>query len=146
MEDIKRRIDELAGLMEEFSLSEAELRGPDWRIAFRKNRKPTAAEALEAQAFVETALVETPTAKVEEKPAGMPVTSPMNGIFYTAPSPAAPPFIRVGEAVMAGQVIALIEAMKVFNEIVAPMSGTIDRIAVENGTLVQPGDVLLYIV
>ena len=130
--------------MEEFSLSEAELRGPDWRIAFRKTRKLAAPE-VESQAFVDAAVFETPAPPVAEKPTGMPVTSPMNGIFYTAPSPASPPFIRVGEAVTAGQVVGLIEAMKVFNEIVAPMSGTIDRIAVESGSLVQPGDPLLYI-
>jgi len=132
--------------MEEFSLSEAELRGPDWRIAFRKTRKPVTTESLESQAYLESALIETPPAPAEQKPTGMPVNSPMNGIFYTSPSPSSPPFIKVGESVSAGQVVGLIEAMKVFNEIVAPMAGTIDRIAVENGTLVQPGDPLLYIV
>ena len=132
--------------MEEFSLSEAELRGPDWRIAFRKTRKPAAPE-VESQAFVETAIIESaPPAPVDTGPKGMPITSPMNGIFYTSPSPSSPPFIKVGEAVTAGQVVGLIEAMKVFNEIVAPMSGTVDRIAADNGSLVQPGDALLYIV
>lgn len=145
--EYKERIDELAALMDEFGLSEAELRGPDWRIAFRKARKAAPTTSVEENAeFTESVLIETPLPPVESKPAGMPVTSPMNGIFYTAPSPAAPPFVRVGEAVMANQVVGLIEAMKVFNEIVAPVSGTVDRIAVESGALVQPGDPLLYIV
>lgn len=70
----------------------------------------------------------------------------MNGIYYGAPSPSSPPFVRVGETVSAGQVVGLIEAMKVFNEIVSPVSGTVDRIVAESGQLVEPGAPLLYIV
>jgi acetyl-CoA carboxylase biotin carboxyl carrier protein len=78
-------------------------------------------------------------------PKGTPVNSPMNGIYYSAPSPNAPPFVREGESVTAGQVIGLIEAMKVFNEINAPVSGTVTHFAAENGQLVSPGDALLFI-
>ena len=69
----------------------------------------------------------------------------MNGIFYSSPSPTAPPFVRVGEHVVAGQVVALIEAMKVFNEITASTSGEISKIVAEQGQVVQPGDPLVYI-
>ena len=78
-------------------------------------------------------------------PAGIPVTSPMTGIFYSAPSPNAPLFVREGEPVTAGQVVGLIEAMKVFNEITAATSGTVLRLVAESGQLVQPGDPLLFI-
>jgi acetyl-CoA carboxylase biotin carboxyl carrier protein len=69
----------------------------------------------------------------------------MNGVFYSAPNPGAPPFVREGDAVSAGQVVGLIEAMKVFNELTAPISGTVGEIAAESGSLVQPGQALLYI-
>lgn len=147
MEDLKNRIDELAELMEEFSLLEAQITGPDWKVAFRRRRKAVADP--EAEALVEAELEVVPQAMAapaaDAKPSGVPVNSPMNGIYYSSPSPSAPPFVKVGEAVTAGEVVGLIEAMKVFNEIVAPITGTVERVVAENGQLVQPGDPLLYI-
>ena len=78
-------------------------------------------------------------------PFGTPVNSPMAGIFYSSSSPGATPFVRPGTVVEAGQVIGLIEAMKVFNEITSPIAGLVDRIVVESGAVVQPGDPLLYL-
>jgi acetyl-CoA carboxylase biotin carboxyl carrier protein len=69
----------------------------------------------------------------------------MTGIYYSSSSPTAPPFVKEGEPVSAGQVVGLIEAMKVFNEIVAPTSGRVLKIVAESGQLVNPGDALLYI-
>jgi acetyl-CoA carboxylase biotin carboxyl carrier protein len=90
-----------------------------------------------------------PAAKPKKKkaatPKGTPITSPMTGIFYSSPSPGAPAYCKEGETVNAGQVVGLIEAMKVFNEITAPMSGTVIAIKAENSQLVQPGDPLIYI-
>ena len=142
---MKRRIDELAALMDEFGLAEANLEGEDWQIAFRRHSENGAAGAQEAANLSNGAMQATSPA-TEQRPAGTPVTSPMNGIFYSTPSPSAPPFVTEGESVTAGQVVGLIEAMKVFNEITAPTSGTIGQHLAENGQLVQPGDVLLYIV
>jgi acetyl-CoA carboxylase biotin carboxyl carrier protein len=69
----------------------------------------------------------------------------MNGIYYGAPSPGSKPFVTEGEVITAGQVVGLIEAMKVFNEIPSPVSGTVLKINVESGAVVQPGEPLLYI-
>lgn len=135
--------------MDEFALSEAQLAGPEWKVAFRRARKQPVAQPNEGIAeVVEQELLTTAMApeRVDSTPKGMPVTSPMNGIYYASPSPSAPPFVHEGEAVVAGQVVGLIEAMKVFNEIVAPVSGTVEKVLGENGQLVQPGDALLYIV
>ena len=134
--------------MEEFGLSEAQIKGPDFRVAFRRRRAATqkAAEAEPEESMFEAERPEPAIGPaVESKPAGLPVTSPMNGIFYTAPSPSAPPFVKEGVPVEAGQVVGLIEAMKVFNEIVAPVSGMVERVVAETGQLVQPGDVLITI-
>jgi acetyl-CoA carboxylase biotin carboxyl carrier protein len=69
----------------------------------------------------------------------------MAGIFYGAPSPGSPPFVQEGDTVAAGQIIGLIEAMKVFNEIPSPVSGTVKRLVAENGAVVGVGDALLLI-
>lgn len=141
--DIKQRITDLAKLMSEFQLSEAKLESETWKIAFRKHPPAPASSASGAAASEGHAVVVAPIEP--PKPKGTPVTSPMNGVFYAAPNPGAPPFVHEGDQVTTGQVVGLIEAMKVFNEIVAPISGTVGAFAAENGVLVQPGEPLLYI-
>lgn len=65
------------------------------------------------------------------------VNAPLTGIFYRSPSPQAPPFVEVGSVVAQGEVIGLIEAMKLFNEIRSTAAGTVRRIVVESGQLVR---------
>lgn len=67
------------------------------------------------------------------------ITSPMVGTFYEAPSPGEPPFIRPGDSVEVGQTVAIIEAMKIMNEIVADRPGVVDAVLVENGEAVEFG-------
>ena len=69
----------------------------------------------------------------------------MTGIYYSAPNPGAAPFVKEGDHVTAGQVVGLIEAMKVFNEITSTISGVVTRMEAQDGRLVQPGEPLLYI-
>ena len=78
-------------------------------------------------------------------PAGTAVKSPMMGIFYRAPSPSSPPFCKDGDQVKAGQVICMIEAMKVFNEIKAEYPCTVVKCLVENGKPVKSGQDLIII-
>ncbi len=141
------QVDSVAALMEEFRLSEASLTVDGFRIAFR--RSPTApvvvasgvaTEVHEEADAEETVSVSPPVAAV-----GIPITSPMNGIFYNSPNPSSPPFAKVGELVSEGQIIGLIEAMKVFNEIPSPFAGTVRELVAESGAVVQPGDVLIRI-
>ena len=143
MADLQKRIDELAELMEEFGLEQAELRGEGWSVGLDRNG-PNATPAPATNNHVAPTPAK-PTKKKKSVPKGTPVSSPMTGIYYSAPSPGAPPFCKVGEAVTAGQVVGLIEAMKVFNEITAPVSGNVTALKAENGQLVQPGDPLIYI-
>jgi acetyl-CoA carboxylase biotin carboxyl carrier protein len=65
------------------------------------------------------------------------VTAPLTGVWYSAPSPGARPYIEVGSEIAAGQVIGLIEAMKLFNEIKSDAAGTVTRTLVDTGTLVK---------
>jgi acetyl-CoA carboxylase biotin carboxyl carrier protein len=71
--------------------------------------------------------------------------SPLTGIYYAAPSPEAASFINVGDIVKVGQSIALIEAMKVFNEIQSEVAGRVVEIKVKNGILVKKNDVLFRV-
>ena len=73
-----------------------------------------------------------------EPPAGMQfVTAPLTGVWYAAPSPGAQAYLQAGGEVSAGQVVGLIEAMKLFNEIKSDVTGTVMRVLVESGTLVK---------
>ncbi len=65
------------------------------------------------------------------------IVAPLTGIFYRSPSPQAPSFVQIGSKVAAGDVIGLIEAMKLFNEIRSTLSGTVRRIVADNGQLVR---------
>ena len=143
---MKARIDELAGLMEEFKLSEAEMAADGFRIAFKKRTKvvPTS-EPTDGTLHIEEHYEPDPAPQVDQKPAGTPITSPMTGIFYGAPNPSSPPFVNEGDEITAGQTIGLIEAMKVFNEIPSPTSGKVQKLVVESGQLVNLGDPLMYI-
>ena len=71
------------------------------------------------------------------------VTAPLTGIFYRSPSPQAQPYVQVGSSVGVGEVIGLIEAMKLFNEIRSTAAGTVRRILAENGQLVRAHQPLL---
>ncbi|HKU67480.1 MAG TPA: acetyl-CoA carboxylase biotin carboxyl carrier protein [Candidatus Baltobacteraceae bacterium] len=73
------------------------------------------------------------------------VTAPLVGVFYRAPSPDAEPYVKVGDRVEAGQVLCVLEAMKLFNEITSDHTGVVTRIIPENGELVSLGQELLWI-
>ena len=91
-----------------------------------------------------------PVANKEEKAAapiskGSAITSPMVGAFYAAPAPGAKPFVKVGDTISAGQVVCIVEAMKLMNEIESEVSGKIVEICVEDGQSVEYGQVLMYV-
>ncbi|HVB26068.1 MAG TPA: biotin/lipoyl-containing protein [Ktedonobacteraceae bacterium] len=73
------------------------------------------------------------------------VVAPLTGVYYSAPSPASPPFVSPGDMIYAGQVVALIEAMKVFNEIQSEVSGRVVALVGPTGEVVQKGDVLIRV-
>jgi acetyl-CoA carboxylase biotin carboxyl carrier protein len=73
------------------------------------------------------------------------IKSPIVGTFYSAPSPDAPPFVKVGDAIQEGKVVCIVEAMKLMNEIEADASGDVVRVFVENGQPVEYGQPLFAI-
>jgi acetyl-CoA carboxylase biotin carboxyl carrier protein len=86
-----------------------------------------------------------PAAAAAPESDGTLVRSPIVGTFYRSPDPNSPPFVSVGDAVKVGQVLCIIEAMKLMNEIEAEMAGEVTRIHPENGQPVQYGDPLFTI-
>ncbi|AQQ14627.1 Biotin carboxyl carrier protein of acetyl-CoA carboxylase [Corynebacterium glaucum] len=111
---------------------------------------PAAPKAEEAPAPAEA---EAPApAAADEKPAapassgnGAEVKSPMVGTFYAAPKPGADPFVKVGDTVEVGQVLCIVEVMKLMNNIEAKVAGTVTEILVENEDAVEHGQVLMVI-
>lgn len=110
---------------------------------------PVAAAApAEAPAPVASAPAPEPAAQAPVTPArsaGTPVKAPIVGTFYAASSPDAPAFVKVGDAVQAGQVLCIIEAMKLMNEIEAEIGGTVREILVKNAEPVEYGQTLFII-
>lgn len=94
------------------------------------------------QAMPATPVVETPA---PQEPSGTPVKSPIVGIFYPSSSPTAAPYVEVGTTVKKGQVLCIVEAMKVMNEIKAPIDGTVTAILANADDLVEFNQALMII-
>lgn len=135
-------IRKLAGIMDETGLTEIEIGsdGLNLRVARGGTVVAAAPAAVAAPAAASPATAEIPHA---DHP-GV-VTSPMVGVAYLAAEPGAAPFVNVGDTVTSGQVVFLIEAMKVFNQIKAPQAGKVTKIFVEAGAPVEFGEPLLII-
>lgn len=145
MGDLKEKISELAQLMAEHGLDEARLQGETWRVEFSRYGDDAPASNRASSDPSESQSRTIGTSPATAAPTGTPISSPMMGIFYASPSPGSSPFVVEGDDVTAGQVVGLIEAMKVFNEITSPVSGKVTRILAQNNQLVQPGEPILYV-
>lgn len=75
----------------------------------------------------------------------VPVRSPLAGVFYAAPKPGAPTFVQVGDVVEKEQVLCIIEAMKIMNEITSEIKGKVAKLGIENGKVANEGDILFYL-
>ncbi|MCL2505635.1 MAG: acetyl-CoA carboxylase biotin carboxyl carrier protein [Alphaproteobacteria bacterium] len=146
-------IRKLAKLIEETGLSEIECAHGSSRIRC-VGPQPIMTQSLPQQVVMApqgaAPAVQAPssadeTHKTEALPSGMPVTSPMVGTVYMAPSPDSPPFVKTGDAVKEGDTLLIIEAMKVMNPIKAPRSGRVGVILVEDAKPVEYGETLLII-
>jgi len=120
-------------------------------------RKPSAI----APAIAATAVLEPPIAATAAVPASTPaapaaaeaarapsrpaIAAPLTGIWYGSPAPGSAPFVEVGREVAVGQVVGLIEAMKLFNEIKSDLAGRVVRVVAESGTLVKAKQPLIEV-
>jgi len=136
-------IRKLAGLMDDTGLTEIEIGQDDFTVRVARGGTVVAAAAPAAAPVAAAPAAEAAPASHADHP-GV-VTSPMVGVAYTAAEPGAAAFVNVGDAVSEGQVVLLIEAMKVFNQIKAPRSGTVKNLLVESGSPVEFGEPLMII-
>jgi acetyl-CoA carboxylase biotin carboxyl carrier protein len=141
---------EMAQLINETDLTEIEVQKGDLRIRVARTITATvmapvaAAPAFAAPVAAPAAVAAPADAKAAAAHPGT-VNSPMVGTAYRRPSPEAKPFIEVGQEVKAGERVLLVEAMKTFNDIVAPRAGKVVAILVEDGQPVEYGEPLLVI-
>jgi acetyl-CoA carboxylase biotin carboxyl carrier protein len=140
---------ELAKLLNETDLTEIEVEKGDLRVRVARTIAATvqvpmaAAPVAAAPAVVAAASPLDATKPAAAHPGS--VTSPMVGTAYRRPSPEAKPFVEIGQEVKVGERVLLVEAMKTFNDIVAPRAGKITAILVEDGQPVEYGEPLLVI-
>lgn len=144
------KIRELLELMGEHELSEIKIQDGETRICLRKG---PSGEPMVVQAAPAAMPAPAPVAPQEAAPAAepdeddglVPIPCPMVGTLYTAPDPESPTFVKVGSEVDAHTVICVIEAMKVFNEIRAEVTGTVEKIFVQNQQAVEFGQPLMLV-
>ncbi|MGY8907267.1 acetyl-CoA carboxylase biotin carboxyl carrier protein [Candidatus Njordibacter sp. Uisw_056] len=137
-----RKVKKLIELLEESDINEIEIKEGEESVRISRASSAmmmaAAAPVMQAAPVAAVAAVAAPAA-VPSTPAvsGHAVASPMVGTFYRCPSPGAPAFSEVGQTVKEGDVICIIEAMKMMNQIEADKSGTITAILVEDGEAVE---------
>jgi acetyl-CoA carboxylase biotin carboxyl carrier protein len=140
--DANAVVAELLDRLANAEVSELEVKRGGVRVRVAKNGALPSAARIPASQGAPHVPAAPPAAPVKELPT---VNAPLTGIFYRASSPQTDPFVQVGSNVASGDVIGLIEAMKLFNEIRAGTAGKVRRVFAENGQLVRAHQPLLEI-
>jgi len=143
--DIKQ-IQDLIKFVAKSGVNEVSIEEQDFKITIKTNKEPTYVNATVPSPPVQAVPVAAPVVAPEATPAApaaddtsklITIKSPMIGTFYRSSSPDKPLFVNVGDSISAGQVICIIEAMKLFNEIESEVSGKIVKVLVENAQPVE---------
>ena len=147
-----RKLKTLIDLVSESGVAELEITEGEDRVRIVNRNGAAPVQVHQPVTVAQPMPVPVPAPEAAPAPApaapqqtGTPLTSPMVGTFYRAPSPGADPFVKVGDTVKKGQVVCIIEAMKLLNEIEAEVSGTVKEILVDNGCPVEFGQPLFVI-
>ena len=138
-----RRVEDLINVLEGSTVGELELTEGGTRIVIRRSPNMMMVSTPAAHVTNVSGALPAVPAHAGKEDRSVPLVAPMTGVFYSAPSPTEPPFVTPGSFVAVGQVIALVEAMKVFNEVQAEAAGRVREIVAVNGEVVQKGDPLI---
>lgn len=134
------KIKELIALMDEAGLAELEVAKGDERIRIaRAGAQPAAAPAATSETDTGAANVPTPAAK------GGIVAAPLSGTFYRAPAPGEQPFVAVGDTVAVGDVLCIIESMKMMNRVKSDRAGAVAEVLLQDGQAIETGTGLFRI-
>jgi oxaloacetate decarboxylase alpha subunit len=146
-EDAERaeRIRELVKIVQESGVGEIEIEDEGMRVSVRRADEPVATGTALASTRIDSEHDTFATPQPAEDNGPVRVESPMVGVFYRAPNPGAPAFVDVGDPVVPGQTLCVLEAMKLFNELKAEVAGTVASIHVENAEAVEYGQLLFEI-
>jgi acetyl-CoA carboxylase biotin carboxyl carrier protein len=156
-----KELKEILQILDEKEITEFELEEEGMKLRIRKaapRQEPLPAAAVTVVPVVQSAPVAPPPAAPVASAVGTPaapaapdeaglvqVKSPIVGTFYRSPDPASPPFVSVGDRIQVGQVLCIIEAMKLMNEIEAEVAGEVVKILHDNGQPVQYGEPLFAV-
>ena len=142
----QRELRRLADLLRDYGLTEVEVEREGVRVRLR--REPAAPAAPSAGSAVVAPAAASPVVSAEPAASEahlLTIEAPMVGTFYRAPSPDAQPFVRDGDRVKKGQVVCIIEAMKLMNEIESKVAGRVVKVLVENAQPVEYGQPLFLV-
>lgn len=141
------RVEDLIGILEGSTIGELELTEGGTEIVIRRNPAiVVSAAAGQLVTIGQSSSAAAPTGRKPRSEAkGVPIVAPLTGVYYSAASPSTPPFVAIGDVVQTGQVVALIESMKVFNEVTAEVTGRVIALVAKSGDVVQKGGVLLRV-
>jgi acetyl-CoA carboxylase biotin carboxyl carrier protein len=141
-----RKIKKLIEMLQDSDLKEIEVSQGDESVRIsRDNRPQTAEPIIQKQVVHEASNIVSQEEMPQEEVKGNKVTSPIVGTFYRKPSPDKDPFIKVGDEVQEGDILCIIEAMKMMNEIKSDFSGKVVSIDVEDGQPVEYGQHIITI-
>jgi len=149
-----RKVKKLIELLEESNINEIEIKEGEESVRISRSSSVmpayapmpmTQVPAQPQQPAAPQAAPQAAAPAAPAEPAGHSVRSPMVGTFYRSPSPTSAPFVEVGQSVKAGDVICIVEAMKMMNQIEADKSGVIEAILVEDGQPVEYDQPLIVI-
>ena len=143
----RREIEDLVEVLNRYHLTELEFEKKGVRIRIRRDHVPASSHAVDVSKAVEAGSpLEKSVPLLSSEPAHfVTVTSPIVGTFYRSPSPDTDPYVEEGDIVKKGQVLCIVEAMKLMNEIEAETDGKIVKILVESTTPVEFGQPLYLI-
>ena len=143
-----KELKDLIALMNENQLTELEIEREGTKVRLRKGSGGEEGIVIERLPAPRASAMPTgpvPVPDLPAKPEGTEIKSPMVGTFYRAPAPEAPPFVEVGQEIQVGQVLCILEAMKLMNEIKSEVKGRIIKITVENAQPVEFGQTLFIV-
>jgi len=142
---VLHEVQKLYDFMQKNKLETVEFSQGGTQVRLVRKRQPSVPVPVYAQAPAHGGAQQSAPSAAPQEPLGDVVPSPLMGIFFRAPSPSSPPFIHEGEAVKAGQVLCLVESMKVFNEVKAECDCVVRKVLVEDGRPVKPAQPLFAI-
>jgi acetyl-CoA carboxylase biotin carboxyl carrier protein len=145
-----RKVKKLIELLDESGIAEIEITEGEESVRISRysgypTPQPVAAPPAQAATVAAPVAATAAAPVVEAEEEGFAVTAPMVGTYYSAPSPGSPAFVQVGDRVSEGDILCIVEAMKMMNQIEAEVSGAIKSIRVQNGDPVEYGQILFVI-